>query len=153
MCSPPKGFLPTVPLRPTRDSHFDSLMSCTPRSFLRNLVQLTLLCDAHCGAWLPSGKHIAERQSLTPWWDAHRRAGLHGCTPQSQASRCQVHQISCFFVFLCSLHLSTTFYKKTSEVKRFLKQFLSNSTIFILNIFRHKREIASVKLWIKTNTW
>ena len=105
-------------------------------------------------------------QSLTPQWEAHRRApesdSMVGCTPQSWTTQmhttessfaCQVHQISCFFVFLCSLHLSTTFYKKTSEVKRFLKQFLTNSIIFILNIFRHKREIAFVKLWIKTNTW
>ena len=149
----PKRISPYCPFKTNQRLAFWLLDVMHTTEFLKNLVQLTLLCDAHCGAWLPSGKHIAERQSPTPWWDAHRRAGLHGCTPQSQASRCQVHQISCFFVFLCSLHLSTTFYKKTSEVKRFLKQFLTNSIIFILNIFRHKREIASVKLWIKTNTW
>ena len=64
----------------------DSVVWCTPQSFLRNLVQLTLRCDAHCGAWLCSGKHTAELdstvgctpRSLTPRYDAHRGVWLRG---------------------------------------------------------------------------
>ena len=62
MCSPLKGLLPTIPLRPAKDSQtfwfwlcgvqFDSPVWCTPWSS-------TLWWDAHSGAWLRGMMHTA----------------------------------------------------------------------------------------------
>ena len=59
---------------------------CRPQSFLYILFIVTLLCDAHCGAWLRVGMHTAEfdsgvwctPRSLTPGYDAHRGVRLCG---------------------------------------------------------------------------
>ena len=82
MRSPLKGFLPAVPLRPTRDSQrfrfwlcsvqFDLAAWCTPQS-------LTRQWNAHRGAWLCRGMNTAESDSSvgstlwssTPQCDAH----------------------------------------------------------------------------------
>ena len=83
MCSPLKGFLPTVTLRPTKIS----------------------ILTPQCAVWLRGVMHNAELdstvgctpQSLTPPWDAHcglcYRGVMHteeldlavGCTPQDDA--------------------------------------------------------------------
>ena len=170
----PKGFLCTVPLKPSRDSQrfriwlrsvqFDSAVLCTLRSS-------TLRWDAHQGAWLRSGMLTAESdsevgstpRSLTPRCDAHsgffweiwcswlhgvmhtgELNSMEGCTPQSQ-----LHQISCFFVFITSFN---NVLQKTSELKKVPLTIFDLKFNFHFNIFRHHRELhlydAHCRVWL-----
>ena len=106
-------------------------------------------CDAHCGvfweiwcSWESSSAVGCTLWSFTPQRDAHCGAWL------SSASN-----ICFFFVFSCSLLLSTTFYKKMSDVKKIPQTICDLQYNFHIKIFRHQREIAFVKLRIKTDTW
>ena len=102
-----------------------SAVGYTPQSFLRNLVQLTPRCDAHRGASLRGGKHTLEFDSAlgcTPWSstprrDAHRGVKLLGVhhTVESSASNILFYG---FFVFFSTSFNNTTFYKKSSKVKK-----------------------------------
>ena len=104
----------------------DSAVGCTQWSFLRHLVPLTLRCDAHHWAWLRGGMHTTELDSPV------------GCTPRSSTlqwnTHCGVRLIrKCpYFVFLYFLRLWTPVFRKTSEVKRFLEQFMTYSINFVL---------------------
>ena len=79
----------------------DSAVGCTPHSFFRNLVPLA-----------GGGKHTVELvsamgctpRSSTLQWDAHRGVKLIRKCP--------------FFVFSYLLRFSTSFFRKTSEVKK-----------------------------------
>ena len=73
---------------------------------------LTQRCDAHHGVWLRGGKHTGESDSAvgctqwssTPLWDAHCRVRLTRKCP--------------FFLFSYLLHLLTSFFRKTFELKK-----------------------------------
>ena len=54
-----------------------------------------------------------------------------------------------FFLFSYLLHLSTSFFRKTSEVKKIPWTNLNLQYQFCMNIFRHHREIAFVKHVLK----
>ena len=58
------------------------------------------------------------QRSLTLWWDGHSGLRL--------IQKCK------FFMFLYVLRLSTPFFRKTSEVKKILEQFVAYSINFIL---------------------
>ena len=133
------------------------------------------LTPAHWGAWLPGVQHTAEldsavgstSRSLTPWWDAHRRVfekvgtldSAVCCTLRSSTPRWDAHRRvrligKCpFFVNSYLLRLSTPFFQKTSELKKISWTICDLQYQFHINIFRHHREIAFVKLRIKTDTW
>ena len=100
-----------------------------------------------CAFWLPRVMHTTELdsavrstpRSLTPWWDAHREVRL--------IRKCL------FFVFSYLLHLLTLFFRKTFEVKKIPWTICDLQYQFHMNIFRHHREKAFVKLRMKTDTW
>ena len=134
MCSPLKGFLPTVPLRPTRDSQkfwfwlrsvqFDSAVcSLTPR------------CDTHRGAWLRGGMHNEELNSavwctpwsflsnlvqLTPRWDAHRGAGLGRGMHTAEWSASNISFFRVCYVFQRHLKIKNVWSKNDSLNKFWL---------------------------------
>ena len=91
--------------------------------FLRNLGHLTPQWDAHCGAWLHGGMHTAESDYST--------------------SKMSV------FVFSNSWRLSITFYRKTSELKKIPLTIFDFQYNFHSNSLRHHREITIVKFRIK----
>ena len=109
----------------------------SPFKTTQRLAKISILTP-WCAVWLPGAMHTTEidsdvgctPQSLTPRYEAHRgvfweswcpwlRSVMHnaeldsavGSTPRSQTSSNSV------FMFSNSLRLSTTFYRKTSEVK------------------------------------
>ena len=114
----------------------DSAVGCTPNSFFRNLVPLA-----------GGGKHTVELvsamgctpRSSTLQWDAHRGVKL--------IRKCS------FFAFSYLLRILTSFFRKTSEVKKIPWTIFDLHYQFHINIFRRHRENASVKLQIKTDTW
>ena len=55
-------------------------------------------------------------------------------------------------LFSNSWRLSTTFYRKTSEVKKFSWTICDLQYNFHCDIFRHHWKITIVKFWIKTDT-
>ena len=77
--------------------------------------------------------------SSTPQWDA--QGGV------------RLVQICPFFVFSYLKRLSTLFFRKKFEVKKIPYTIRDLQFNFHINIFRHHREIAFVKLQIKTDTW
>ena len=105
---------------------FDSAVECTPWSFLRNF------------------------DHLTPRWDAHRGAWLCGEMHTSESDYCSSN-MSVFFMFSYLKCLLTPFFRKPSEVKKISWPIHDLQYYFHNNIFH--REIAFVKLQIKTDTW
>ena len=135
----------------------------TPKDFNFDsaVCSLTLRCDAHRKAWLPGVQHTAELDyavgctlrsflrklvPLTPRYDAHHRARLRGGMHTAESD--WFENVS-FLYF----RLSTPFFRKTSEVKKIPWTICDLQYQFHINIFRHHREIAFVKLQIKTDTW
>ena len=102
-----------IPKRISPDCPFKSNQRLTKILILTPSCSLTLQCDAHRGAWLFTMIHSAELdssvwstpRSLTLRYDPLRGAWLQG-------------GITPFSVISHLLHLSTTFYWKTLEVKK-----------------------------------
>ena len=166
----PKRISPHCPFKTNQRFAKISILTARCAFWLSGMMLLrssTPWWEAHSGAQLCSVMHTAEffekfgavdsavwytPRSQAPQWDAHRGASLRGGMHTTELD-CQVHQISVFLVFSCSLLLLTTFYKKTSEVKKIPQTICDLQYNFYINIFRHQREIAFVKLRIKTDTW
>ena len=72
-----------------------------------------------------------------------------GCTPQSQSDWFENVCFSCFCT--CYVYVSTPFIRKTSEAKKIPWTICDLQHQFHINIFRHHREIAFVKL--RTSYW
>ena len=123
------------------------------------VCSLTLRCDAHLGAWLRGGMHTVElfekfwSLDSTVWCTPMHTTELDsavGCTPRSQTCSnmlfFQKADIFLVFVYLTSFDsiLSKIFWSKKDSWL---------TVLFHINIFRHHREIASVKFPRKTDSW
>ena len=93
-------------------------------------------CASHRGAWLCSGMHTAGLNSAV------------GCTLQSQTDL----KMSVFRFFILATSYDFIF-SKNFEVKKIPWTIFNLQYQFGMNIFRHHREVAFVKLRITTDTW